>query len=47
MTDRTSAAIIPFPVRRRRSDVDVYTQFWFALWQANFDFWTGGGSRAG
>jgi hypothetical protein len=41
VTDRTSALIIPFPIRHRRSDFEVYVQFWFALWQANLDFWTG------
>jgi hypothetical protein len=41
MTERTSALIIPFPVRHRRSDVETYVQFWFALWQTNLDFWMG------
>jgi hypothetical protein len=41
MTERTSALIIPFPVRHRRSDVETYARFWFALWQTNLDFWMG------
>jgi hypothetical protein len=41
VTERTSALIIPFPIRHRRSDVETYMWFWFALWQANLEFWIG------